>query len=407
MALSSVEIREERHKLITDARNLLEKAESEKRSLSAEEDAQYNKMFADADDLKKRAERIEQLEKEEKESLEVRGVTFKDRETAKGEKVSEEELRKKAFGKYLLEGTRSLGVDEARTLQMDSNLKGGFLVAPQEFMSSVLKKVDDNLFIRQLATVYQLSGAHTLGYPSLDVDPSDADWTGEISPAAQNSLDFGKRELAPKQLSKLVRVSRKLMSHAVQSIESLVAERMAYRLAVPQEKAFMIGDGVNKPIGLFYASSQGISTARDVSTGNTATQVKFDGLKSAKGALKQQYRSRAGWIMHRDLVTQLSKEKDGEGRYLMQDSVTANEPDLLLGSPIYESEFAPNTFTANQYVAVYGDYSFYHIAESLSVEIQRLDELFAVTNEVGFITRAAIDGMPALEEAFVRVQLGS
>jgi HK97 family phage major capsid protein len=406
MALSSVELREQRHKLIVDARELLEKAESEKRSLSQEEDAQYQKMFSDAEELKKRAERIESLEKEEKEALEIRGVTFADRkEVEKSEKEDEKEVRSRAFKNYILGGFNSLKPEESRALQMDVNDKGGFLVAPQEFMSSVLQKVDDLLFIRNVATVFQLNGAHSLGYPSLETDPADADWTGEITEAAEGTLDFGKRELKPHPLSKLVKVSRKLIRHSTQSVEAIVSERMAYKLAVPQEKGFLVGTGANQPLGVFTASANGISTGRDVSTGNTTSAVTFDGLKSAKGALKRQYRSAAQWVMHRDLHTQITKIKDGEGRYIWQDSVVAHEPDVLLGFPVNESEYAPNTFTTGQYVAVLGNWSFYHIAESLRVEMQRLDELFARTNQIGFITRSEIDGMPALEEAFVRVKL--
>jgi hypothetical protein len=40
------------------------------------------------------------------------------------------------------------------------------------------------------------------------------------------------------------------------------------------------------------------------------------------------------------------------------------------------------------------------------LEIQRLDELYAATNEVGFIGRKYTDGAPVLETAFARVKLG-
>jgi len=56
-------------------------------------------------------------------------------------------------------------------------------------------------------------------------------------------------------------------------------------------------------------------------------------------------------------------------------------------------------------VGLLGDFSFYWIADSLQMEMQRLDELFAATNQVGFVGRLESDGMPVLEEAFVRVTL--
>ena len=83
------------------------------------------------------------------------------------------------------------------------------------------------------------------------------------------------------------------------------------------------------------------------------------------------------------------------------------EPDRLLGFPVFMSEYAPNTFTASQYVGVLGAFRWYWIADSLDMEIQALWELYAETNQVAFIGRWESDGMPVLEEAFVRVQLAS
>jgi hypothetical protein len=39
------------------------------------------------------------------------------------------------------------------------------------------------------------------------------------------------------------------------------------------------------------------------------------------------------------------------------------------------------------------------------MNIQRLDELYAENNQVGFIGRLETDGMPVLENAFARVTL--
>jgi HK97 family phage major capsid protein len=71
------------------------------------------------------------------------------------------------------------------------------------------------------------------------------------------------------------------------------------------------------------------------------------------------------------------------------------------------SEYAPNTFTASQYVGILGDFSYVWIADSLQMEMQRLEELFASTNQVGLIGRLESDGMPVLSEAFVRVKLAA
>ena len=83
----------------------------------------------------------------------------------------------------------------------------------------------------------------------------------------------------------------------------------------------------------------------------------------------------------------------------------AGEPDRLLNVPIFMSEFAPNTFTTGQFVGIIGDFRFYWIADAFDMEIQSLLELYARTNQTGFIARLKTDGMPQIEEAFARVTL--
>ena len=78
----------------------------------------------------------------------------------------------------------------------------------------------------------------------------------------------------------------------------------------------------------------------------------------------------------------------------------------LMGFPMNVSENAPNTFTTGLYVGILGNYERgYWIVDSMNFEIQRLDELYAATNQVGFIARRETDGAPVQEEAFVRVKL--
>jgi HK97 family phage major capsid protein len=128
-------------------------------------------------------------------------------------------------------------------------------------------------------------------------------------------------------------------------------------------------------------------------------------LIEAKYTLKAGYWPRARWIFHRDAVKQLAKLQDDTGRYLWQNAIQLGQPDMLFGVPLFVSEYAPNTFTTGLYVGIIGDFSNYWIADALDFSTQRLNELYAATNQTGFIGRLESDGMPVLAEAFVRVKL--
>jgi HK97 family phage major capsid protein len=247
--------------------------------------------------------------------------------------------------------------------------------------------------------------AASLGVPTLTANPADADWTAEILTGSEDStMAFGKRELHPHPLAKRIKVSNKLLRQAG-GMEALVMARLAYKFAISQEKAFLTGSGSNQPLGIFTASNDGIPTTRDYSTGNTTTAPTFDGLIGAKFTLKGAYWGKAEWLFHRDVLAAIAKLKDGNGQYIWRESVRAGEPDRILNLPVAMSENAPSTMTTGLYVGMLADFSNYWIADALDMQVQRLTELYAETNQTGFIGRMESDGMPVLAEAFVRVKL--
>lgn len=398
------ELMAKRAKCVADARSILDLAEKEKRDLTGEENSQYEALMAEVDSLGTKIEREERMAGLETE-LGVRGSATLPEVRGAGESRNPQgEERSKAFESFLR--GKELRATEQRALQADLDTTGGFIKPPQEFVSGLIKAMDDTTYLLQIANVITLTTADSLGQASLDADPADAAWTAEIGTVSEDStMAFGRRELTPKQLTKLVKVSRKLL-RLTPSVETLVNQRLAYKFAVTLEKAGMTGTGAAQPLGVFTASNDGISTARDVSTGNTTTAMTFDGLIEAKYTLKAAYWRNARWMMHRDGAKQLRKIKDGEGQYIWHPSLQVGSPDMLLDLPLLLSEYAPNTFTTGLYTAVLGDFNYYHIAIGLNLEMQRLVELYAATSQIGFVGRMEVDAMPVLAEAFVRVKLG-
>jgi HK97 family phage major capsid protein len=397
------DLREQRGQLIHDARALLDAAQAEKRSMSDEDSVKFDDLMSKSDKIAKQIEAEERVQELEREAA----ASVAEKAEERGEKPTEEaELRTIAFRKALVSGVQSLNADETRALAFDNDAAGGYLSPPEQFVNDLIKAVDDQVFIRQKATVYQLNGAHSLGVPSLENDPADAAWTAEIGSVSEDStMSFGKRELMPHLLTKLVKVSMKLLRNSAMNPESIVMDRLAYKFGISMEKGFLTGTGASQPLGIFTASDNGIGTARDVSTGNTTTSIATDGLLEAKYSLKGQYQGMAEWLFHRDAVKQIAKLKDGDGQYIWRPGITDGTPDMLLSRPINMSEYAPNTFTTGLYVGMFGDFSKYWIADSMALQVQRLNELYAATSQVGFIGRMESDGMPVLAEAFARVKL--
>lgn len=408
-------LREERARIVTEMRAITDKASAEKRDLTTEEAAQHERLYNEADAKRANIQAEERQLEMARQDAEAAAAEAEQRARAareRGETVDTGEseevraLKRKAFRSFLMHGGRSLSSEEARALAVTPDSSGGFLLAPAEFVDTLIKTMDNQVFMRGLANVVRVASSNGLGAPSLDNDPADADWTTELATGSEDStMSFGRRELKPHPVAKRIKVSKPLLRMAAMPVEQIVMARLAYKFGVTQEKAYLTGDGNNKPLGVFTASNDGISTSRDVSTGNTTTSITFDGLQEAKWSLKVGYWNRANWLFHRDAGKQISKLKDGDGQYIWRESVRAGEPDTLLGRPYLVSEYAPNTFTTGLYVGLLGDFSNYWIADCLDMQVQTLMELYAETNQVGYIGRYEGDGMPVLEEAFARVKL--
>lgn len=429
------ELRQKRASLVNDGRAILDKAEAEKRELTQEEKNQYDQIMDQVIKLGEDIEREERQQQLEREMATSQGTqTRTDADLGEGSQPIAYEFRSRAlqgvslqesdelralaplasaeynqrWNRYLRAGDRrGLFPAEQRALQADADIYGGYLYAPMQFVDRLIQAVDNMVLMRQWATVYGVTAGESLGAPSLDNDPADPTWTSELAIGDEDStMSFGQRELNPHPLAKYIKVSRKLL-RKVPAAESLVINRLGYKFGVTAENAYLNGNGSGQPLGVFTASNQGISTSRDVSTGNTVSSPTFDGLIEAKYTLKPQYWPRARWMFHRSIVKLIAKLKDGEGQYIWKENVRVGEPDTILGIPEYMSEYAPSTIAASAYVGILGDFSWYWIADALQLEFQRLDELYAATNQVGFIGRLESDGMPVLEEAFVRVKLAA
>lgn len=308
-----------------------------------------------------------------------------------------------------LAGNRS-AIEEYRAASptLGDDAQAGSLTAPMEFRQELIKGLDDILWMRRICrNIGTLGAAQSLGYPYRATEATDAEWVGEVAEAPEETtLSYGRREFKPHRMAKLIKISKTLINHAPMA-ERVVGDEMRYRIAITEEKAFMTGDGVNRPLGIFTASDSGVPTSRDISEGNTATEVTFDGLINTKYSLKEQYLRGSVWVIHRDLAKMLAKVKDLEGQYVWQPSVQLGQPDLLLGHEVHMSEYAPNTYTSGLYAAVFGDFRHYWICDADPLTVQVLNELYATTNQIGYLFNYFGDGAPVLGEAFARVAMGA
>ena len=115
-------------------------------------------------------------------------------------------------------------------------------------------------------------------------------------------------------------------------------------------------------------------------------------------SLKSPYRKKAVWVLNEQTVKALRKVKDSNGQYIWQPSVTAGVPDTILNRPYVTSVYAPTPDAGSKAIA-FGDFSYYWIADRQGRSLKRLNELFAMNGQVGFLAFQRVDGKLILPEA--------
>lgn len=391
------DMKQDRARLVAQMREIMDRnADVE---MNADDKATYAKLEKDFDALNERIAAEEKLMDRE------RGIENPEQKPV--DKVTE---RQQLFARALSGSAADIAAyrnDFTGDYTLDTGATAGYLSAPMQFVEQLIKGLDDVLYMRKIShKTPSIGAAQTLGFPYRATAAADADWKTEVAAAdVESTLTYGQREFKPNRLTKLIKLSKTLVGHSHMA-PGVVLDELRRVIGVTLEKAYMTGNGSGKPLGIFTASNDGVPTTQDVAAAN-ATSFVFEDFIDLKYKLKGQYHNRAQWIMHRDLVKTVAKIKDLDGQYIWQPSAQAGQPDRLLGSPVNMSEFAPNTYTAGLYAAVYGDFDFYWICDADALYLQVLNELYATTNQVGYLFQYFGDGAPVVGEAFARLKMGS
>lgn len=107
----------------------------------------------------------------------------------------------------------------------------------------------DSLLVRQMG-VRVLSGlTGDVAIPKA-VDGLTAAWVNENEAIPESSMTFGSVTLSPKHVGALTEMSRQLIQQSDPSIERLVRDDLAYAIAAEVDRAIIAGDGIKQPLGI-------------------------------------------------------------------------------------------------------------------------------------------------------------
>ncbi len=384
------ELREKRAKAWDTARDFLDSKRNASGVLSEEDSKTYDTLEAEVVNLGKeikRMERQEQIEAEMRKptSQPILGTPAMPDGQAKTGIASE------TYNQAFWNNIRSRNYMDIRNdLNIGEDSEGGYLV-PDEYERKLVQALEEENIFRRLATVIKTSS----GDRKIPVvtGKGEAVWMDEAEQYTLSDDAFGQTSIGSYKVGTAIKVSEELLNDSVFDLPSYIAKEFARRIGAKEEEAFIIGDGVGKPTGVFNATGG----AEDGAT-TAGANITFDDVMELFYSLRSPYRAKGVWLLNETTVKALRKLKDSTGNYLWQPSVTAGVPDMILNRPYYTSTFVPEIAAGNKIMA-FGDFKYYWIADRQGRSFKRLNELFSMTGQVGFLASQHVDGKLILPEA--------
>lgn len=383
----SVELRQKRSELWEKAKLFLDNAKRNGDVLSADDRATYEKMEQEIVDLGKE---IGIIERRETLDLEMSKPTSAPISTNPNTKTEEKTGRssdeyKKSF--WLAMRNKKNPYEAVNALQIGTDSEGGYLV-PDEYESTLIEKLHDENIIRQYATVIKSSNGDkkipvVAGY-------GEATWTDEEAAYTESDDSFGVITLGAHKLTSIIKVSEELLNDSVFDLEQYISKEFVRRMAAAEENAFINGTGTGRPTGILQTAETGKTTA-------AAAAITADEVIDLYHSLRSPYRKNAVFIANDSTVKAIRQLKDSNGMYLWQPGLKEGQPDTLIGNRIISSAYMPE-IGAGKKPILFGDISYYWIADRQGRTFQRLNELYAATGQVGFRTFQRVDGKLTLAE---------
>ncbi len=375
---------EKRNSLVDELSKLAEKAATETRAFTDEEQANYEKIKAE----------IVKLDATIAASEELRDIERRDAylEPTTAEK-NKEAFETRAF-ENLIRG--KVEMRDGETVTAFTKGDNGDII-PTHIANKIIDKVLELSPLYSMATKYKAKG--TLVIPYYDTSSGDitVGYVDEFVDLESTGGKFSSISLTGFLAAVLTTISKSLLNNSDVDIVGFVINKVAEKAATWIEKELI--DGTPDKI-------TGLSTLSASVTASAATYLLSDELIDLQEAIPDPYQGNAVWIMSRNTRKAIRKLKDGEGNYLLNRDYTARWGYTLLGKDVYITKNMPD-MAANKKAILYGDFSGLAIKTTEEMQISIAREQFALQHAIGIYTYLEMDSKVENAEKIAVLKMGA
>lgn len=398
--MNVIELKQERARLLTEEKSVLESVQ-DRSNLAPEVSEKFVKLDSAISNLDLQIRSAERQEAEARQLADAQ----KQKEIVERAKTDEKgiaDLANKSFHGFL-RGVKPEHLEpEERALYQEALRRGqvvgtdsaGGYLTPENFSTEIIKTMKYYGGMMEAAKILSTNEGNPFHMTTRDATSMKAVLIAEATAASTAALTFGRKTLdAFKYTTNVFTISNELIQDSIVSAEQEIIEVSGEMFGRGFNEAFTIADGSSKPLGLIsglaaLGSSAGIGT-----TGASTTAIAYLDLVNLKYSVNKAYQSNAKWMFNYKTEGVLRKLVDEEGRPLWtMGNIQNGSPDTILGNPYIINDDMVDPAAGTTPVA-FGDFKkAYTIRMVKGVGLRRLTELYATSDEVGFVSFMRADG---------------
>jgi len=279
----------------------------------------------------------------------------------------------------------------ALTGAQSTTTTGGYTVA-DEMMRSLEVALLAFGGVRRVATVIRTGTGGPLPFPTTNDTANKGEIIAENVTSNELEMTFGQLVLdAYKYSSKYILASVEFLQDSSINVADFLGTALGNRIGRITNDHFTTGTGTGQPKGIVVGAASGVTGVADPPT--------YDNFVDLYHSVDPAYRNNPGsaFMMNDATLKTIKKIKvlqysgDTTGVPLWQPALAAGQQDTILGAPfiINQSMASPGS-TAKK--VLFGDFSKYIIRDVRDFYLLRLDERFAELGQVAFLAFARTDG---------------
>jgi len=359
------ELMEKRNDLVEQMRAMTGSIVEEKRAFTAEENEKFEGLRKEVDALDASIEAVKDTESR---SLSVI-------ETGAAENTQTVEERDIAsFAAYI---RSEAGLVQKRAASNMTKSDNGAVI-PKTIARKIIDKVKDISPLFRDAEHFNVKGTLSIPYVDAENDNLEMAYATEFTDLESKSAKLLTVDLTGYLAGVLSKVSKSLVNNSDLDIVSFVIDKIAASIALFYEHETLVGTS---------GKATGLSTISENQTITAASEIAItaDELITLKDKLKSVYQKGAYFVMAPETLTAVRLLKDANKRYLLNDDITSEFGETLLGKPVYTSDQCPAMTAGNAAVFYVNPGAGLAAKITENMDIQVLTEKYATQHAIGIV----------------------